>query len=139
MLQCICIICTYLVCLTNFYIVAQILDKNYFIHLNQYIKDNFDNKSVIIVSKLSSNYLINLYRNAKLYIFTSYCEVFGLTTLEAMSQKCPVITSRKSALPEINGQASIYFDPDNILEIKSSMNKIINEKKLRKKLIIKGL
>lgn len=118
--------------LPNFYIVAQILDKNYFNHLNQYIKDNFDNKSVIIVSKLSSNYLINLYRNAKLYIFTSYCEVFGLTTLEAMSQGCPVLVSNFSALPEINDTAAEYFHPDKIEEIKTKIQEIIfNENKIQ--------
>ena len=46
-------------------------------------------------------------------------KVFGLTSLEAMSQGCPVIISKKSALPEINNLAAEYFDPDNIEQIKA--------------------
>ncbi len=120
-------------------LVMQILDKKYYNEIKKFIDQNFKENEILIYNSIDKNYLINLYKKANFYVFTSYNEVFGFTTLEAMSQKCPVITSRKSALPEINGQASIYFDPDNILEIKSSMNKIINDKKLRKKLIIKGL
>ena len=79
-----------------------------------------------------------LYKKAKFYIFSSYCEVFGLTSLEAMSQGCPVIISNKSAIPEINGNAAIYFDPDNPNDIKSSMIRILDDPNLRKNLIENG-
>ena len=67
--------------------------------------------------------MINLYKNAKFYIFSSYCEVFGLTSLEAMSQGCPVIISNKSALREVNSHAATYFDPDNEIDIKENIKK----------------
>ena len=76
----------------------QILDKDYYKEIIKFVHDNFINNEVIIFSNLSNSYLINLYRNAKLYLFSSYCEVFGLTSLEAMSQNCPVILSNKSSL-----------------------------------------
>ena len=68
-------------------------------------------------------------------MFTSYCEVFGLTTLEAMAQKTPVIVSNKSALPEINSNAAEYFDPDNIVEIKEKIKSIINDENNKRKLL----
>ena len=71
--------------------------------------------------------MINLYKNAQLYLFSSYCEVFGLTSLEAMSQGCPVLISGNSALTEINSQACVYFDPNNENEIKDKIYKILND------------
>ena len=42
-----------------------------------------------------------------------------------MAQGCPILISNTSALPEINGTASDYFDPDNIVEIKDKIKKIL--------------
>ena len=89
----------------------------------------------LVFLNLEGKYLINLYKKSLLYLFTSYCEVFGLTTLEAMAQKTPVIVSNKSALPEINSNAAEYFDPDNIVEIKEKIKSIINDENNKRKLI----
>ena len=70
-----------------------------------------------------------------IYIFSSYCEVFGLTSLEAMSQGCPVIISNRSALSEINSDAAEYFNPDDENEIKNSMYKILFEENYKNNLI----
>ena len=122
----------------RFLLVSQILDKNYYLEIEEYIKSNFFEKEVIIFNSLDNKYLINLYRKAKFYIFSSYSEVFGFTTLEAMSQNCPVIISKRSSLPEINSSAALYFNPDDEVEIKNQMNKIFFEKKLSSELVIKG-
>ena len=55
-----------------------------------------------------------------------------------MSQKIPVALSNKSSLPEINQDAVIYFDPDNIIEISECINKLINDEQLRNNLIFKS-
>lgn len=109
----------------NYYLVMQILDEDYYFEINQFIKKNLLNDKVVILKNLSTECLVGLYRNAKLYIFSSYCEVFGLTTIEAMSQGCPVLVSDTSALPEINKSAVKYFDPDNPEEIKKNIYDII--------------
>ena len=116
----------------------QILDKDYYFEINDYVKKNFKSNEIIFFHDLDNKYLVNLYRNATFYIFSSYCEVFGLTSLEAMSQRCPVIISKKSALPEINENAAEYFDPDNVDQIKESMNKILLNRDYRSELINKG-
>tara|TARA_B110000027_G_scaffold54683_1_gene59448 strand:- start:196 stop:960 length:765 start_codon:yes stop_codon:yes gene_type:complete len=118
--------------------VFQILDKNYFSEINKYIKANFNTNKVFIFPNLDSNLLPDLYKNSELYVFTSYCEVFGLTSLEAMSQEIPVVISNRSALPEINGDAAVYFDPDDISEIKGSLKKVLIDKQLKQKLINNG-
>ena len=55
-----------------------------------------------------------------------------------MSQKIPIAISNQSSLPEINGKAAIYFDPDNVLEIKDCIIKMIFNNDLRNELISKG-
>jgi glycosyltransferase involved in cell wall biosynthesis len=120
-------------------LVLQILDKSYFLEIEKFIKSNFKENQIVIFSNLSSENLPNLYRYAELYVFTSYCEVFGLTSLEAMSQKTPVVISNKSSLPEINGNAAIYFDPDDIDEIANSLKMILMDNTLRQKLIEEGI
>ena len=120
-------------------LVLQILDKNYFLEIEKFIKSNFTENQIVIFSNLSSDNLPNIYRYAKLYVFTSYCEVFGLTSLEAMSQKTPVVISNKSSLPEINGNAAIYFDPDDVIEIANSLKMTLIDNSLRQKLIEEGI
>ena len=123
----------------KFVIILQILDKKYFSEIEDFIKNNFPKKEVLILHNIKYKYLINLYRYASLYVFTSYSEVFGLTSLEAMSQKCPVLISNKSALPEINLNSALYFDPDKIDEIRYLISNVLKKNDLRKKLIKKGL
>jgi len=118
--------------------VMQILDHNYFLEIESFVSKNFNEGEIIFLHNLNNNYLVNLYKKAKLYIFSSYCEVFGLTSLEAMSQGCPVMISNCSALPEINDKGATYFDPNNDLEIKEIMSKILLEPGFRNELIIAG-
>ena len=119
-------------------LVLQILDKKYFREVKKYIEDNFAEDKIFIYSNLDSDELPSLYKFSQLYVFTSYCEVFGLTSLEAMSQGIPVVISNRSALPEINGNAALYFDPDDVDEIKNSLNKVMLDKNLRAELIQNG-
>ena len=119
--------------------ISQILDKEYFVEINKFISKNFRKDEIIFFKNLNKEYLNKFYNNALFYIFSSYSEVFGLTTLEAMSNNCPVLVSNTSALSEINNDSALYFDPDNKVEIKKKMLELINNEDLRKSLIIKGL
>ena len=122
----------------KFVFVLQILDKKYFEEIKNFVEINFQKNEIIFLHNLDSKFLVNLYKNSKFYIFSSYCEVFGFTSLEAMSQGCPVIISKRSALTEINSDAALYFNPDDITEIKDSMYRILSEENYRSKMIEKG-
>lgn len=123
----------------NYILVMQVLDKSYFNEIKKFIDKNFKKNEIIIYSNLDYKYLKELYKNSKFYLFSSYCEVFGLTSLEAMANNCPVLTSDRSALKEINLDAAKYFDPDNIEEIAEMMNELLKNKPLNKELKEKGL
>ena len=119
----------------KFVIVMQVLDKKYFSSILELINKYDLNTEVIIFKNLDHNFLQNLYKFSKLYLFSSYCEVFGLTTLEAMANKCNVLISNQSSLPEINSDAADYFDPDDIKNIEQKIKLNLFNKKLRSKLI----
>ena len=122
----------------RFIFVAQVLDDKYFLEIKKFINNNFNEDEIVFFHNLDNKYLVNLYKKADLFIFSSYCEVFGLTSLEAMAQACPVAISNRSALPEINNNAADYFDPDNIMDIRKSMENILYNSNYKKNLITKG-
>ncbi len=70
--------------------------------------------------------LISLYVNATLFIYPSLYEGFGLPLLEAMRCHCPIICSKTSSMPEIAGDAAIYFDPQNHDELRQVIEDVAN-------------
>lgn len=79
-----------------------------------------------------------LYRKAKFYVFPSLYEGFGLPALEAMAKGCPVASSVRSSLPEILGDAALYFNPEDKADIFSKMEKMLQDAELREALTKKG-
>ncbi|MCW5966591.1 MAG: glycosyltransferase [Bryobacterales bacterium] len=55
-----------------------------------------------------------LYNACDLFVFPSFYEGFGIPLLEAMACGCPVASSNRTALPEVGGNAALYFDPGSI-------------------------
>jgi glycosyltransferase involved in cell wall biosynthesis len=80
-----------------------------------------------------------IYKNSALYIFPSYYEGFGLTILEAMNQGAPVITSKKSSLPEVGGDSVLYCDPYDFRDMAMVMKNALLNKDLREALRRRGL
>lgn len=85
------------------------------------------------------NGLVCLYKNASAYIFPSFYEGFGLPPLEAMANGCPVVSSDRSCLPEILGEAALFFDPADKDDMKNKLERILADNDLRAELIAKGL
>jgi len=83
--------------------------------------------------------LPKIYQNAEGFLFPSWYEGFGLPVLEAMSQGCPVISSDRSSLPEVGGDAVMYINPAEPGTIADTMRRIEAEPELRAKLIYAGL
>ncbi len=82
--------------------------------------------------------LATLYANALAFIFPTLYEGFGIPALEAMNCDCPVIISNTSSLPEVGGDASIYFDPKNTDDMREKFESVIVSKDLREDLILKA-
>jgi glycosyltransferase involved in cell wall biosynthesis len=78
------------------------------------------------------------YHKARLFIFPSLYEGFGMPLLEAMNMECPVICSNTSCFSEIANDAAIFFDPKDVNSIKFQMEKAIFDDELLLNLKNKG-
>jgi glycosyltransferase involved in cell wall biosynthesis len=88
---------------------------------------------------VSINKLALLYSNATAFAYPSLYEGFGIPILEAFSSGCPVIASNATSIPEVGGDAALYFDPWDVSAIEAALLKIICDSELRKQLIACGL
>jgi glycosyltransferase involved in cell wall biosynthesis len=120
------------------YLVLDKIDKKNYEVIQRKIKELKISNYVKNIAPMSNTDLNNYYSNAKLYIFPSLSETFGMTTLEAMACGTPVICSKISAIPEINGDAAIYFDPHDPQDIAQKINLVLDNKTLYDSLITKG-
>jgi glycosyltransferase involved in cell wall biosynthesis len=82
--------------------------------------------------------LRRLYTHALAFIFPSLYEGFGIPVLEAFSCGCPVLVSNTSSLPEVAGDAAIYFDPLDKQSLTYQIERILSDDSLRESLIENG-
>jgi len=80
-----------------------------------------------------------LYSQAKAFISPSLMEGFGLPGLEAMASGCPVVCSNIPVFKEVYGKAAVFFNPQDVEDMKREIMKVINlSSKERQELIKKG-
>lgn len=82
--------------------------------------------------------VVVLRRQARFFCYPSLHEGFGLPILEAQSQGVPVLTSNRSSLPEVAGDAALLVDPENVDEIAQAMLRLSRDEELRAELVAKG-
>lgn len=75
---------------------------------------------------------------ASALVLPSFYEGFGMQILESFAAGTPVITSKVSSLPEVAGEAAVYFDPHNKVEIKNAIKNVLLDKSLADNLKHKG-
>jgi len=95
-------------------------------------------RDVVATGYVSEGQLRWLYENTACYCFPSLSEGFGLPSLEAMMHGAPVASSDATCLPEINGNATHYFDPLDVSDMAEKINEVLTDELLRKELVKKG-
>ena len=88
----------------------------FYSRLKQFAKKFSDH--IIFPGYVPDRELAGLYQNALVYVFPSFYEGFGLPPLEAMAHGLTVVSSNKTCLPEILGDAALYFNPDDEADMK---------------------
>ncbi|HVR42397.1 MAG TPA: glycosyltransferase family 1 protein [Thermoanaerobaculia bacterium] len=79
-----------------------------------------------------------LYRKADVFVLPSRYEGFGFPVLEAMAEGTPVIAARNSSLPEIGGEAAVYFNADDPRELAAALTRVIGDAELRRGMVERG-
>jgi glycosyltransferase involved in cell wall biosynthesis len=97
-----------------------------------------EGKQVKFIGRVADDDMAAIYRGARLFVWPSLMEGFGLPVLEAMSMGIPVIASNRGALPEVVGEAGLLVDPENTLEIAQAMKLVLENKELGEALVEKG-
>lgn len=93
---------------------------------------------IVHLDYLPPEQLAAAYRGADVFVFPSIYEGFGFPLLEAMAHGVPVIAARSSSLPEIGGEAAVYFDPQNSRDLAGQLRRILGDRNLRDDLIARG-
>ncbi len=96
-------------------------------------------KNVIFTGFISDEEQAWLYQNCKTYVFPSFMEGFGLPGLEAMQHGAPVVSSDATCLPEILGDAAVYFDAHSPTDMARAIEEVLNDKALADELSKKGI
>ena len=78
------------------------------------------------------------YDVAKIFVFPSLYEGFGLPPLEAMAHGTPVVTSNVTSLPEVVGNAAVLVNPENVFEIMRALHRVLTDKPLRERMKERG-
>jgi glycosyltransferase involved in cell wall biosynthesis len=107
--------------------------------LNSFVKEKGLGSRVVMPGFVSDEDMAVLYHAAAAYAFPTLSEGFGLPAVEAMASRLPVVCSDIPVLKEVCGDNAEYFDPDDPLNIASKVSKVLNDRKLRDRLIKEGL
>ncbi len=94
---------------------------------------------VRLLGYVPDEHLAQLYRRARLLAYPSLFEGFGLPVLEAMASGCPVVTSDRSSLPEVAGDAAVLVDPESTEAIAEAIGRVWEDDTLARDLAMRGL
>ena len=107
--------------------------------VSDYIAEHkLQNLIIFSPKKVGTEGLRYLYSNARMLVYPSFYEGFGLPVVEALLSHCPVVTSNVSSLPEAAGPDSLLADPSDIRDIADKMKVLLTDDALRESIIEKG-
>lgn len=97
-----------------------------------------DNNDIIFTDYVSEDDLIRLYNDAEIFVYPSFFEGFGMPPLEAMACGTPVAVANTTSLPEVVGEAGVYFDPFDLSDIERVVTELLDDSNITKGLIELG-
>jgi len=95
-------------------------------------------RDVVFTGFINDDDLVALYSFTDVFVFASVYEGFGLPPLEAMACGAPVAVSRCASLPEVIGEAGIYFDPYSVEDIAKAVHSLLADTRKRDAMVEKS-
>jgi glycosyltransferase involved in cell wall biosynthesis len=111
---------------------------NYAKKIKQTINDFDLNDRVIFLDTVNFTDLPAIYQSAKVFVYPSRYEGFGIPVMEALCSGTPVIAATGSCLEEAGGPNSLYSDPNDERELAEKINMVLNDESLYKRMAAKG-
>ncbi len=102
------------------------------------IRNSVIRDKIHFLGYVDKEYMPGIYKNASCLVFPSMFEGFGIPLVEAMRTECPIIAANNTAISEIAGDAAIYFDAADDVEMSVFIKYIVNDDRLRAALIENG-
>jgi glycosyltransferase involved in cell wall biosynthesis len=102
------------------------------------IEERLREPGVVHLDYLDAARLATVYRRAEAFVFPSIYEGFGFPLLEAMAFGVPAVAARSSSLPEIGGDAALYFEPRDVAGLASALERVTSDAALREELVARG-
>jgi glycosyltransferase involved in cell wall biosynthesis len=93
---------------------------------------------ICFTGQVSDEELPHFYACAKLFVFPSFYEGFGLPPLEAMGAGCPTVVARSGAMPEVCGDGAVYVDPHSLEDMAFQLEALLSDAPRREQLSVKG-
>ncbi|MBI2448224.1 glycosyltransferase family 4 protein [Candidatus Microgenomates bacterium] len=112
--------------------------NKFYIDLEEFVREKGLSDKVILTDMLNDAEYQSLLSGACASAFASLAEGFGIPPLEAMASNVPVVMSDATCLPEVGGDAALYFDPMDERDMAQKLEKIFTDVGLREQLIRKG-
>lgn len=95
-------------------------------------------EDVLLTGRVSFEDVRALYQGARLFVFPSLYEGFGLPILEAFASGVPVLTASNSSLTEVAGRAALYCNAESVPDIAEKLEYLWRDEALRKNLVARG-
>lgn len=122
----------------NIHLVIIGRETPYTQEVRKFIADNNLKNRVHFLKNVSFHDLPGIYQQARIFIYPSEFEGFGIPIVEALSSGIPVVAAKGSCLEEAGGQNSVYVDPNDSNELADQINLILNNSKKRELMIRSG-
>ena len=122
----------------NLVIAGNLTDRAEFAKIEAFVARSGMADRVRFLGRVDWEHVRHLYVGADGFVFPSRHETFGLPPLEAMASGIPVAASNSSCMPEVCGDAALYFDPESPAEMAEAMVKVATDESARADLIARG-
>ena len=119
-------------------IIAGQLKGEFYKITEYFIKENKLDEAIILAGFISEEEKLYCYKNTLMVIYPSLYEGFGLPVLEAMELGVPIVASNAASIPEVGGEAAIYFDPNSPIDLATKIILLLENQNLRTEMIEKG-